>query len=127
MFKFSNGIYSPNKITSNLDQSDYNHFEMLANNTANTSLLNQTENLKICDYLKVIDSKSIDNNSASIKNQINGININSLSAVVKIFSDDYKMDQNSELDFDEHFIIEEVNKDEITNKYDKINSSNFIK
>lgn len=120
-------IYSPNKIASNLDQSDYNHFELLANNTANTSLLNQTQNLKICDYLKIIDSKSVDNNTTSSKNQNNGVNINSLSAVAKIFSDDYKMDQNSELDFDEHFIIEEVTKDELTDKFDKMNSSHFIK
>jgi hypothetical protein len=109
----------------NLDQSDINQFEMLANNTANTSLLNQTQNLKICDYLKIIDSN--ENNSTSSKNKSNGVNINSLSAVAKIFSDDFKMNQNSELDFDEHFIIEEGTKDEITDKYDQINSSHFIK
>ena len=44
--RISNGVYSPNKFPSNLDQSDYNHFEMIANNTA-TSALNQSQKLKL--------------------------------------------------------------------------------
>lgn len=52
--KLSNGPFSPSKPGVNLDQSDYNHFNMIANNTA-TSALNQTQNVKLSDYLVILN------------------------------------------------------------------------
>jgi len=113
--RISNGIFSPNKLPSNLDQSDYNHFEALANNTA-LSAMNQTQKLKLCDYLKIIDSKTAhesynekeankNNNHQSYdedKTKNGGdITFESLSAIAKIFSNDFKANHESELDIDE--------------------------
>ena len=140
--KISNGVFSPNKNPSNLDQSDYNHFEMLAWNTA-TSGLNNTQNLKLCDYLKISDSKPDEhpNISSIIVNKSKGnkktnldesqrygsnIHFESLSAVARIFSDDFKADQDSELDFEEdkinHTQIEKITEENLGNIVEKRNS-----
>lgn len=137
--RISNGVYSPNKFPVNLDQSDYNHFEMIANNTA-TSALNQSQKLKLCDYLKIIDGRSTErvkinskqvgpkksNNQASFDdvNRYGGnITFESLSAIAKIFSNDFKANEDSELDFEEDRMhdsnIEEVTEDDASEMFDK--------
>lgn len=139
--KISNGVYSPNKVPSNLDQSDYNHFELLANNTA-ASALNKTQRLKLCDYLKIIDSRSTTGNKKAVGkkkgsnltnideqgNKLNtsnpgNITFESLTAIAKIFSNDFKANEDSELDFDDERFketnIEEIMEENISEHFDK--------
>lgn len=139
--KYSNGVFSPNKMWSNLDKSDYNHFDMVWNKTS-ASGLNQTQNLKLCDYLRIIDSKSTEidsQNKTNISskwkrnsNQFNSDDVNkyganitfeSLSAIAKIFADDFKVNEESDIDFDDDKApgsnIEEVTEDEVSEIIDK--------
>ena len=139
--KISNGIWSPNKIDSNLDKSDYNHFEMICNKTS-TSGLNHTQNLKLWDYLRIVDTKSTEHDSQNKTNFSNkwkrgsnqeypdnsnkyGANITfeSLSAIAKIFADDFKVNEESDIDFDDdktpEWNIEEVTEDGISEIIDK--------
>lgn len=124
---------------SNLDQSDYNHLEVIAGQTPG-SALNNTQNLKLSDYLRIIDSKG--NGSAPVSskhkfassNQRNyiedsgqyGANITfeSLSAIAKlIYPDELKRQNDSEFDFDDDKMndsnIEEVTEEDISDAFDK--------
>ena len=128
-----------------MDNSDYNHFEMPNNNFSN-SALNQTEKVKLSDYLRIVDSKSgegtvenqktrgnkVKNVKINNKEQINyeevgqyGANITfeSLSAIAKIFSADFHVNEESEIDFDDDnkqdSNIEEVTEDDHSELFDK--------
>ena len=50
--RVNNAIHS-----SHLEQSDYNQLEMFIGHTPG-SALNNTENLKLCDYLRIVDSRT---------------------------------------------------------------------
>jgi hypothetical protein len=127
-------MFSPNKQTMN-DPSDYNNHEILAINSVN-SILNTSHPLKLCDYLKIDDKKVEDKKSLLfIGNHLvpedphkYGANISfeSLSAVAKIFSNNYKSDQDSELDFDDDRInrtnIEEITEEGLMGILEKRNS-----
>jgi len=137
--KVHNGVQSITKNQSNLEQSEYNHLELIVGNTPGSGL-NQTVNLKLSDYLRIVDPKknesipnSNQNKSSKNKNKANageeegkyGANITfeSLTAIAKIFSDDLKDNEDSDLDLDDDKIndtnIEEVTEDDISENIDK--------
>ena len=132
--RVNNAIHS-----SHLEQSDYNQLEMLMGHTPG-SALNNTENLKLCDYLRIVDSRTNSSAPTSNKNKISKSNRNikniddsakyganitfeSLSAIAKIFSGDFKNKDQSELDFEDErnndSNLEEVTEEDISDVFEK--------
>ena len=139
--KISTGIENQNANTTNIDQSDYNYFDIIPNKIE-VSKLNQTQNLKLSDYLRLIDSSlteyetqnksSITHNEVPNENQEKvdqhnnqwvNVTIESLSAIAKLFSQDFKRNEDSAIDIDEEHInslnIEEVTEDDASEAVDK--------
>ncbi|CAI2368223.1 unnamed protein product [Moneuplotes crassus] len=122
---------SPNKFPTNKDQSEYNYYEKLGGNAGPE--LNNAQNLKLSDYLKISEPKEDDiQNEVFMGNQIlpddsqkygSNISFESLSAVAKIFSNNFKVERDLEFDLDDDKInrtnIEEVTEEEILSTAEK--------
>ena len=140
-----NGKYFDSKLANFITfqgQSEYSQLEMLVGSHPG-SALNNTQNLKLSDYLRIVDpGYSSVQNSGKMRNQKvkqndqlnrtfgseNGANITfeSLSAIAKLFSNNTKPNDGSEFEFDDERIndsnLEEVTEEEVSDVFDKRNS-----